>query len=137
MRKLQLIALLCLTLISSQSIGQERLPALTQSGVLIDSADWEVVLFGFEYIHHLERTAEASLAEISRLDSIRLFMETLHKVDAAKLEEAEIVRTAMEEQLGMSEKEIRRQKRGKVWGSISAFLSGTGFGAIVGWVSTR
>ena len=77
------------------------------------------------------------MAEIARLDSINLFMEDLLRVEQGKLEQARVVRGALEQQLGMTEKEVKRQRRGKVWGSIGAFLAGTGFGAIVGWVATR
>jgi hypothetical protein len=141
MRKLQLIALLCLSLISSQSTSQERsaelIPYAGTIRVAVDTADWSTMLFSFEYTKDLERTAEASMAEISRLDSIRLFMEDLLRVEAAKLEQAKVVREALEDQLGMTEKEVKRQRRGKIWGSVGAFLAGTGFGAIVGWVASR
>lgn len=103
----------------------------------ITNEDWSTVLFGFSYIHHLERSSEASVSEINRLDSIRLFMVALHVTDSTKLTEARLVRTELESKVEASDGEIKRQKRAKVFGIIGGVLSGFGAGSIFGWAMSR
>jgi hypothetical protein len=94
--------------------------------VAITERQYASVLFGFSYISHLERTAEASLDEIDRLDSIRDALQA--EVDALKsaLKQVDEGRAALNSKLAATESAYASEKRRSGFQMIASLQGGIG-----------
>jgi hypothetical protein len=57
--------------------------------------------------------------------------------DSIQIASARIARAANDSKADALAKEVKRQRTGKIWGSIGAFLAGNGLGVIIGWAASR
>lgn len=109
MKKAVLILSLCSSFGYAQTLPV-RIPMAADTLVGITQEDYDVILFGFSYIKHLETINNITSNEVSRLDSINTYLNQQLSLERMKSAQKDTIIIANEQIVKGKDKELKKKK---------------------------
>lgn len=122
----KLIVLFSFLLMARQSFSQERLPSLIvveqDTLVTLTEQQFDVVVFGLSYIKSLEHINNIASKQLTRLDSINVYLEKVLTLERKKQAQQDSIIINLEAVIEKHEKAKKREKLKNVFIQIGAGL---------------
>lgn len=91
-----------------------RIPMESDTLVGITQHDYDVILFGFAYIKHLETVNNIASEQLSRMDSVNAYLNAQLSLERKKTAQKDTIIANYEAMQKATEKELKRKKRESV-----------------------